>query len=50
VREGNEGSQKMIRKVKLKEILVNKKRTSVMREILIPKAIQFEGNRFDGIS
>ena len=32
------------------EISVNKKKSGQVRETLVPKTIQFEGNRLDGLS
>jgi hypothetical protein len=46
----HEMSQKVIRKIKVREVSVNKQKKSVqVRETLVPKTIQFEGNRLDGL-
>lgn len=48
--QNHELSQKAIRKIRLREISVNKKKSGQVRETLVPKTIQFEGNRLDGLS
>ncbi len=48
---GRELSQRVIKRMRLRDISSNPKKKSIqVRETLVPKMIQFEGGKLDGLS